>query len=80
MNAFCVASGTLLGQVKTAEKSSELTAIPGLLALGAPGRLWIAGEPVPALTKKLYQSANAPDAVTAIASADRAAAAAWLLE
>lgn len=33
VNAFCVASGTLLGQVKTAEKSSELTEIPGLLAL-----------------------------------------------
>lgn len=33
VNAFCVESGTLLGQVKTAEKSSELTAIPELLAL-----------------------------------------------
>ncbi|MSU65511.1 MAG: acetylxylan esterase [Opitutus sp.] len=54
--------------------------VPGLLALGAPGRLWIAGEPVPALTKRLYQSANALGAVTAAASADRGAAATWLLE
>ena len=54
--------------------------VPGLLALGAPGRLWIGGEALPALTKKVYESANALGALTASATADRAAVARWLLE
>lgn len=53
--------------------------VPGLLALNAPGKLWIGGESAPALATKLYQAANAAGALTAAAKADRAAAARWLL-
>ncbi|MFA6543131.1 MAG: hypothetical protein WCS99_01815 [Limisphaerales bacterium] len=53
--------------------------VPGLLALGAPGKLWLAGEgaSAPDLAKKLYGAANAP--ITVSAKSDRAAAAQWLL-
>ena len=53
--------------------------VPGLLALNAPAKLWIGGEAMPALAAKLYANANARNAVTASATADRAAAAKWLL-
>ena len=47
--------------------------VPGLLALNAPAPLWVGGETAPALTTKLYAAANAANAVTATAQADRAA-------
>ncbi len=53
--------------------------LPGLLALNAPAKLWIGGEAMPALAAKLYANAKAGNAVTASATADRAAAAKWLL-
>jgi hypothetical protein len=53
--------------------------VPGLLALNAPGKLWIGGETAPALAAKLYANANAANALTANATPDRAAAARWLL-
>mgnify|MGYP003342246811 CR=1 FL=1 len=52
---------------------------PGLLALNAPGKLWVGGETAPALTSKLYSAANAAGSLTAAAKTDRAAAAKWLL-
>ncbi|MEQ2006731.1 MAG: acetylxylan esterase [Limisphaerales bacterium] len=53
--------------------------VPGLLALGAPGKLWLTGEgaSAPDLAKKIYGGANAP--ITVSAKADRAAAAQWLV-
>ncbi len=53
--------------------------VPGLLALGAPGKLWLAGEgaSAPDLAKKIYSLANTP--ITVSAKADRAAAAQWLV-
>ncbi|KAF0175721.1 MAG: acetyl xylan esterase [Limisphaerales bacterium] len=53
--------------------------VPGLLALNAPGKLWVGGETAPALAAKVYAVANAGNALTAAAKADRAAAAKWLL-
>ena len=53
--------------------------VPGLLALNAPGKLWVGGETAPALTSKLYSAANAAGSLTAAAKTDRAAAAKWLL-
>jgi hypothetical protein len=53
--------------------------VPGMLALGAPGKLWVAGETAPALTKKIYQMANAQTALTAMPKGDRLAAVEWLL-
>jgi len=53
--------------------------VPGLLALNAPGKLWVGGESAPALATKLYSVANASGALTAAAKTDRAAAARWLL-
>lgn len=40
--------------------------LPGLLALGAPGKLWLAGEGAqpPELVKQMYQTANAEQAIT----------------
>jgi len=53
--------------------------VPGLLALGAPGKLWLAGEgaAAPALAGQIHKLANSPIQVSA--KADRAAAAQWLL-
>jgi dienelactone hydrolase len=53
--------------------------VPGLLALGAPGKLWLAGEgaSVPDLARKIYGAANA--SITVSAKADRAAVAQWLV-
>ena len=53
--------------------------VPGLLALGAPGKLWLTGEgaAAPALAQKIHTLANSPIQVSA--KADRAAAAQWLL-
>jgi len=53
--------------------------VPGLLALSAPAKLWVGGEAAPALTAKLYQSANASGALTSSANPDRASAVKWLL-
>ena len=34
--------------------------VPGMLALGTPGKLWLAGEEqMPGLTRRMYQLANA---------------------
>jgi len=53
--------------------------VPGLLALGAPGKLWLAGEgaSAPGLAQKIYGVAKAP--ITVSAKSDRAAAAQWLV-
>jgi hypothetical protein len=58
--------------------------IPGLLALGAPGRLWLAGEEqgIPPLVQKIYGEAGAAYRVvasTARPSEAPTAAATWLL-
>jgi dienelactone hydrolase len=53
--------------------------VPGLLALNAPGKLWVGGEAMPALTAKVYSAANADFSLAAAPKADRAAAAHWLL-
>jgi dienelactone hydrolase len=53
--------------------------VPGLLALNAPSPLWIGGEPAPSLASKLYQSAGATSTVVSAPTADRGAAAKWLL-
>jgi len=57
--------------------------LPGLLALGAPGKLWIAGEGIeaPALTRKIYQLAGVSKNLTLARSADKETEAAeWLLK
>lgn len=53
--------------------------VPGLLALGAPGKLWLAGEgaAAPDLAKRIYGAANA--SITISARSDRTAAAQWLV-
>ena len=53
--------------------------VPGLLALGAPGKLWLAGEgaAAPDLAKRIYGAANA--SITVSAKSDRTAAAQWLV-
>ncbi len=53
--------------------------LPGLLALGAPGRAWVAGEPMSALPAKVYAAAGAAAALVSAPSGDRLAAARWLL-
>ena len=59
--------------------------LPALLALGAPGRLWVAGEPqgMPALVSKTYRLAGASKNLTLSRTKHGeipAAAAAWLLK
>jgi len=53
--------------------------VPGLLALGAPGKAWVSGESDPLLTKRVYAAAQATSALTLAPNGDRAVAAAWLL-
>jgi dienelactone hydrolase len=53
--------------------------LPGMLALGAPGKVWIAGEAVPELTRRLYEAAGASGAATGAVAGDRSAAVDWLL-
>ncbi len=58
--------------------------IPGLLALGAPGRLWLAGEQgnVPDLVQAIYEKAGAAYRVTPATAGESeapAAAVSWLL-
>jgi dienelactone hydrolase len=58
--------------------------IPGMLALGAPGRLWLAGEAggVPDLVKNIYGKASAADHVVASSAEKKEApeaAVTWLL-
>ena len=52
--------------------------LPGMLALGAPGPLWLAGEgpSAPELLQRIYRLAGGEIALAA--TADRAAAAEWL--
>ena len=58
--------------------------VPGMLALGAPGKLWLAGEgtEMPALVKRMYQAAGAEQNLT-LAQVDpkqeAAEAVKWLL-
>lgn len=56
--------------------------LPGMLALAAPGRLWLAGEAGPALVESAYQAAGKRDQLSLFngPEGDRGAAAvAWLL-
>jgi len=56
--------------------------VPGLLALNAPGRLWLAGEAGADLAtiKSLYRSAGAEKNLTVSGKTERAdAAVKWLL-
>ena len=58
--------------------------LPGFLALGAPGALWLAGEgaQAPAVVKAVYAAANAADKVTVFdgpADQTAQAAVAWLI-
>jgi len=53
--------------------------LPGMLALGAPGALWIGGEPLPSLTKDVYRTAGAADSLQTEPVGTPAAAVAWLL-
>ena len=53
--------------------------LPGLLALGAPGKAWLSGESDLILPKRVYAMAQATSALTLAPNGDRAAAAAWLL-
>jgi hypothetical protein len=58
--------------------------LPGMLALGAPGRLWLAGEQggIPELVKTVYGKAGAADHLTASTvpkDQERAAVSDWLL-
>ena len=58
--------------------------VPGMLALGAPGKLWLAGEgdDPPNLTASIYREARASDHVTSSAAEGgeiRSAAVEWLL-
>ncbi len=57
--------------------------LPGMLALGTPGELWLAGEgdEVPRLVQAAYDAAGAGDKVTPYGGSDDAKAAAaieWL--
>jgi dienelactone hydrolase len=59
--------------------------VPGLLALGAPGKLWLAGEgeTLPNMVKDAYERANkSSEAVAVKAASDQAGAAAveWLVD
>jgi hypothetical protein len=57
--------------------------LPGILALAAPCRLWLAGEvAVPPVVAAAYKAAGQPDGVTLFAGKDKnkeAAAVEWLL-
>jgi hypothetical protein len=54
--------------------------VPALLALGAPGRLWLAGEGDGAAVKAAYAAAGRADGVTVTGgSADALLAVAWLV-
>jgi hypothetical protein len=53
--------------------------LPGLLALGAPNPLYALGDDAP-LVRAAYAAANAPTALHAGSSQDRAAALDWLKE
>jgi hypothetical protein len=53
--------------------------VPALLALGAPGRLWLAGESDPAAIKTASAAAGKADAVTvSTGTSDALSAAAWV--
>jgi hypothetical protein len=59
--------------------------VPGMLALGAPGKLWLAGESAEgaALTKRIYQAAGAEKNLTlaqAQGQATAEGAVQWLLD
>jgi len=58
--------------------------LPGMLALGAPGKLWLAGEgsEAPELLQKIYRVAHSTGRITLAenAAAPGEAAAAWLLK
>jgi hypothetical protein len=53
--------------------------LPGMLALGAPGRLWLSGEgtAAPEPAQKIYRLAGGR--ITAVAAVNRTAAAEWLI-
>ena len=53
--------------------------VPSLLALGAPGKLWLAGESNAGAVKTASAAAGKPDALTVAAEqADPLSAAAWV--
>lgn len=55
--------------------------LPGMLGLGAPGRLWLAGETgAGSAPQRLYALAGAQDKLSTAPSGDAAAAARWLTE
>jgi dienelactone hydrolase len=57
--------------------------LPGMLALAAPGKLWLAGEKNPALIETLYQSAGAKQHLALSKETDQEAipaAVAWIIE
>jgi dienelactone hydrolase len=59
--------------------------VPGMLALGAPGKLWVAGEgtEAPTMLKRVYQAAGAPQNLTLAKTEAKQApdeAVQWLLE
>ena len=55
--------------------------VPGLLALGAPGRTWVAGETEPALAfaQAQYQAANAEKNLARLAGGPGECGRRWLI-